>query len=195
MWDERYAAPELVYGDQPNDFLASVAPRLSIGRALCLADGQGRNGVFLASLSHSVTAVDLSAVGLMRAHQLARSRGVELATVHADLANFDLGQGAWDAVVSIWAHTPSEVRRSLHQRMAAALRPGGAFVLEAYRPAQLVLGTGGPKSADFLPTLDELRLDLTDLDLEIARELDREIHEGALHDGISAVVQVLAFRR
>lgn len=195
MWDERYATG-WAYGDQPNDFLASVADRLpKAGRVLCLAEGQGRNAVFLAQQGHTVTAVDLSAVGLARTRELAASRGVTVGTIQADLATYDLGEAAWDAIVAIWAHTPSAVRRPLHRQVARGLRIGGAFVLESYRPEQVALGTGGPRDPDLLPTVDELRVDLSRLDCVHLAALDREIHEGDLHSGPSAVVQVLAFRR
>lgn len=196
MWDERYAGTGWAYGDQPNDFLVAVADRLPpAGRVLCLAEGQGRNAVFLAQRGHTVTAVDLSAVGLARARELAAARGVTVATVQADLATYDLGEACWDAIVAIWAHTPSTVRRPLHRRVVTALRPGGAFVLEAYRPEQIPLATGGPRDPDLLPTVDELRADLLGLELAHVAAIDRHVREGALHDGPSAVVQVLAFRR
>lgn len=195
MWDDRYATG-WAYGEQPNDFLVSVANQLPAGgRVLCLAEGQGRNAVFLAQQGHTVTAVDLSTVGLTRTRELAASRGVTVETVHADLAAYDLGDGAWDAIIAIWAHTPSAVRRPLHRNVARALRVGGAFVVESYRPEQIALGTGGPKDKDLLPTADELREDLAGLDLVQVNAIERDVHEGALHAGRSAVVQLLGFRR
>ena len=75
------------------------------------------------------------------------------------------------------------------------MRPGGALVLEAYRPEQLALATGGPRDATWMPTLAELRAELGGLDLVLARESDREIHEGRFHAGPSATVQLVAIRR
>ena len=100
FWDERYAAPGYAYGTEPNDFLAEVAERIPVGgRVLCLADGEGRNGVFLARRGHAVTSVDLSPVGLRKAEALAAQHGVSITTVHADLADFPFEDGAWDGVV------------------------------------------------------------------------------------------------
>ncbi|MEM0963439.1 MAG: class I SAM-dependent methyltransferase [Bacteroidota bacterium] len=195
FWDARYAEADLAYGDAPNDFLASVADQLPAGgRVLCLAEGQGRNAVFLAEQGYAVTAVDQSAVGLDRARQLAEARGVEIETVAADLGTYDLGDEAWDAIVSIFAHTPADVRRRVHGRVAEALRPGGVFVLEAYTPAQAERDTGGPgpQAMDILMTASGLREELSGLDVEHLAETERSVVEGPYHRGDAAVVQMLA---
>ena len=198
FWDARYAESALAYGDGPNDFLASVADHLpDRGRVLCLAEGQGRNAVFLAEQGHRVTAVDLSAVGLERARALAATRGVAVETEVADLADYDLGEATWDAVVSVFAHTPADVRRRLHRRVVAALRPGGAFVLEAYTPEQTRRDTGGPsgpEAVDITMTAAGLAEELAGLDVETLREVEREVVEGPYHRGAAAVVQVLAWK-
>ena len=197
FWDARYAESALAYGDAPNDFLASVADRLpKRRRVVCLAEGQGRNAVWLAERGHHVTAVDISAVGLERARALAAERGVEIETVAADLAAFDLGEGRWDAVVSVFAHTASDVRRDLHRRVVAALAPGGAFVLEAYTPAQTARDTGGPgpSATDITMTADGLRRELAGLNVEHLAETERSVVEGTYHRGDAAVVQMLAWK-
>ncbi len=192
MWDERYGTSGFFYGTDPNDFLRDEAARLPRGDLLCLGDGEGRNGVWLASRGHRVTSVDLSAVGLAKASRLAAQRGVVIATVAADLATFDLGTARWDAVVSIWCHLPSALRRDVHARVVRALRPGGVVLLEAYRPAQLGRGTGGPPVADMLPDLASLRTEFAGLDELLGREVERDVREGRGHGGNSAVVQFLA---
>lgn len=193
MWDVRYAEAELAYGDAPNDFLAAQAGRLpGSGRALALAEGQGRNAVWLATRGLEVTAVDQSAVGLARAEALAATRGVALHTLVADLAHHDLGTGCWDVIVSIWAHMPPAVRRPLHRAVVAALRPGGLFVLEAYTPAQVGRGTGGPPDPSLCMTLAGLREELAGLEVLHGVERERQVHEGRYHQGPSAVVKVLA---
>ena len=196
MWDERYAEAFASYGTEPNDFLREVAGRIPEGPVLCLAEGEGRNAVFLAERGHPVTAVDQSAVGLANAARLAEERGVELTTVPADLAAFDLGTARWAGIVSIWAHVPPSVRVPLHAACVRALRPGGAFVLEAYTPRQLDRpGKGGPPTAELLMTPEELQGELRGLDFERCEEVDREVHEGRYHQGPSTTVQVLAFAR
>ncbi|MEW5850604.1 MAG: class I SAM-dependent methyltransferase [Myxococcota bacterium] len=195
FWDARYGEPGFAYGDAPNDFLASVVDRLTPGPALCLAEGEGRNAVFLAERGFEVTAVDQSRVGLRKAEALAAQRGVKLRTVVADLAHYVPAAQAYHAVVLIWCHLPPSLRRTVHAAAVAALRPGGAVVLEAYSPAQLALGTGGPRSAELMFTLAELREDFAGIELAVAEEKQRHVHEGRYHDGPSAVVQVLGFRR
>ncbi len=195
MWDERYGGAEYVYGTEPNDFLRAEAPRIPKGRVLCLAEGEGRNAVFLAGLGHDVTAVDLSREGLRKAERLARERGVALAVEQADLASYVPTPGAYAGIVSIFGHLPAPVRRRLYAMIAPALVPGGIFLLEAYRPEQIALGTGGPKDPTMLPTVAQLREELIGLELVVARDVERDIHEGALHDGRSATVQVVGERR
>jgi len=193
IWDERYATAEYVYGTEPNEFLAATIRELNGGgRALCLAEGEGRNAVFLAGRGYEVHAVDASVVGLAKAERLARERGVHIVTEVANLDGYRIDPGAWDLIVSVFCHLPAPVRRALHREVVAGLRPGGHFVVEAYTPAQLALGTGGPPDAALAMTLAELREELDGLHFEQAREFEREVHEGSLHNGRSAVVQLVA---
>ncbi len=194
MWDERYGEPGFVYGTEPNDFLAANAERFLRpgGDILCLAEGEGRNAVFLARLGFHVTGVDGSAVGLAKARRLAEQRGVAIQTVVADLADFDLGFERWDGIVSIWCHTPAALRQRLHRSAVAALRPRGVLLLESYTPKQLEYKTGGPPTADMMMTLAAVREELDGLEFLVAEEAVREVHEGKSHSGPSAVLQVIA---
>lgn len=193
-WNERYSQPCYFYGIEPNEFLAAQAPLIPSGPVLCLAEGEGRNAVHLATLGHEVTAVDQSAAGMAKARQLAASRGVTLATHVADLANFAIEPGAWSGIVSIFAHLPPELRRTVHAAVVHGLAPGGVFILEAYTPAQLASGTGGPKDPTLLMTLSTLREELAGLDLIVAHETERDVREGQGHTGRAAVVQLAARR-
>ncbi len=194
FWDDRYRADDYAYGREPNEFLRMQAHRIPLGRVLCLAEGEGRNAVFLAGLGHDVTVVDFSAEGLAKAQRLAAERNVKIATVHADLAAYAPEQVAFSGIVAIFAHLPPPVRKHVHGWVHGALRPGGVFILEAYTPRQLVCGTGGPRDAALLMTLAELEDELSGLTIELGREVDREIHEGAFHSGTSATVQIVATR-
>lgn len=195
MWDQRYAEPGFAYGENPNDFLVEVAERLPRnGRVLCLAEGEGRNAVWLAERGHSVVAIDASVVGLNKARGLAERRGVTIETIVADLRDHVIEPASFAAVVAFFAHFPPDLRPVVHEKAARALQPGGVLVLEAFRPEQLEYGTGGPPTRALLYTLEDLRGDLAGLRLDIAREVVRPIHEGRYHDGPSAVVQILAER-
>ena len=191
-WEARYGSKRFLYGTEPNDFLRDSVADLAPGDALCLADGEGRNGVYLATLGHRVTSVDLTEAGMAKAARRAAERGVEISTVVADLADFDLGETSWDLIVSIFAHTPPPVRRRLHASIASALRPGGRFVLEAYTPDQVGRGTGGPPVPELTMTLVGLRAELTGMHIDHGCEILRDVQEGPGHDGQGAVVQVTA---
>lgn len=199
MWDERYSDNEYVYGTTPNAFLASMVERILCnnnhghrGKVLSLAEGEGRNAVFLAEHGCFVTAVDASRVGLSKAEKLAKARGVVIKVVHSDLAHLDIEPDSWDAIVSIFCHVPSPLRQALHRKVVAGLRPGGVLLLEAYTPSQLALKTGGPQDVDMTMTLTQLEKELSGLVFEHALELEREVVEGKFHTGKGAVVQIVA---
>ena len=197
FWDQRYTEDGFAYGEQPNDFLREQVTRIPPGPVLCLAEGEGRNAVFLASRGFQVHAMDLSPVGLAKAQALAAERGVTITTEAGDLATYDLGTGCWSGIIAIWAHLPPALRRDVNRRVTLALKPGGVFLLEAYTPRQLEMpGVGGPSGdgASMLMKLAALRDELQGLTFEIGQELDRDVHEGRYHQGQSAVVQVLARR-
>lgn len=196
FWNERYAGEGLAYGEAPNEFLAQVADRLpTSGSALDIGAGEGRNAVFLAGRGLDVLAVDLSRVGLQKAQELARARGLSLRTQVVDLAEYDVKAGSFALVTSIWVHLPPAIRVPLHERVSKWLRPGGVFVLEAYGPEQCGRGTGGPQDPSRYATLDELLRELGGLEIEHQAALVRDVTEGRFHSGDAPVVQVLARKR
>ena len=192
FWDERYGNEEFMYGKEPNDFLRENIDSLPQGTVLCLADGEGRNSVFIASTGRSVWSVDLSSQGPIKTLRLAAERGVEVHAESADLANYDLGENRWDVVVSIFAHMPKDIRASLHQRVVRALKPSGVFLLEAYTPSQVGRGTGGPQDPSLTMNLGDLRKELSPLIFTTAHEIERNVAEGFGHTGMASVVQVIA---
>jgi SAM-dependent methyltransferase len=193
-WDQRFAGSGFLYGTAPNAFVATMAGHLPVGPVLCLAEGEGRNAVHLAQLGHDVTAVDQSAVGLAKAARLAVERGVPVRTVVADLADYRIAPAAWSGIVSVFAHLPAPLRRAVHAQVVAGLRLGGSYILEAYTPAQLACGTGGPKDPSLCMTLAGLREELAGLEFVVARECERDVIEGTGHTGRGAVVQIVARR-
>ena len=195
MWDERYSEPGFAYGTEPNEFLATAANQIPAGPVLTLGEGEGRNAAYLAGLGCRVVAVDQSEVGLAKARRLAADRGLKIETVCADLAGYPIEPGAWAGIVSIFCHLPRRIRLPLYATVVRGLRPGGALVLEAYTPNQIGRGTGGPKDPDMLMTLAGLREELAGLEFVHARELDREVREGAYHTGVASIVQVVGLRQ
>ncbi|ARU55609.1 methyltransferase type 11 [Oleiphilus messinensis] len=192
MWDERYKSAEYAYGTEPNDFLRAYAHCLPKGKVLSLAEGEGRNAVYLARLGYEITAVDASAVGLEKARKLADLHGVTVNFVHADLADFDLGYDCWSGIVSIFCPLPQQARRLLHDKVTAGLENGGVYLVEAYRPDQVLRDTGGGKDEDVMQTKDSLIRELKGLNFEHLQELEREIIEGQYHTGTGSVVQAIA---
>lgn len=194
MWDERFAGDDYFYGTAPNAFLQSNAGLLRTGMsALSLAEGEGRNAVWLAAQGLDVTAVDASAVGLAKAARLAEERGVGLRTLVADLATWDIPAGAYDIVVAIFIQfAPPPVRDRLFAGMVNALKPGGLLLLQGYRTEQPRYGTGGPKAPELLYTEALLRNAFAALQIERLSVHDSEISEGSGHHGISALIDLVA---
>ena len=194
-WDARYAEPGWAFGTEPNDFLREQAHHLPRGRVLCLAEGEGRNAVWLAGQGYDVTAVDMARGGLDKAERLAAERGVRLQTICSDLADYAFEPDAWQGIVSIYAHVPAAVRQRVHAAIPGALASGGVLLLEAYRPQQIGRGTGGPSDDPRMLDLARLRAELDALEWLLARELDRDVVEGRCHTGAASVVQLVARRR
>ncbi len=192
MWNERYSAKHYIYGVEPNNFLFKKYPLIPAGKVLCLAEGEGRNAVFLAKHGYQVTAVDSSEVGLSKAARLAEKNDVQLEIVHCDLADFDPGKEEWAGIVSIFCHVPQSLRVLLHHRVVEGLEKNGVLLLEAYTPAQLLLGTGGPADAALTMTAESLKRELAGLHFSYLEELEREVVEGSHHTGTGAVVQAVA---
>ncbi len=193
-WNERYSEPGFVYGTTPNAFLFSVVNKIPQGKVLMLAEGEGRNAVYLATLGYQVTAVDGSAVGLQKAEKLAAERDVKITTIVADLAAFKILPGEWEGIVSCYCHVPSAIRVPLHHSVVMGLKPGGVFVLEAFSEEQLSKDTGGPKSLDMLMKLKGLKQELVGLDFIHAVTMDRDVREGSRHTGLASVVQLLCIK-
>lgn len=191
-WDQVFQKEEYHYGTEPNDFVQLHFDEIPPGgRVLCLAEGEGRNAVFLAQQGYVVTAVDSSAVGLEKTKALAKEKGVEVETVLADLNDYPIEPKSWDGIVSIFAHLPPELRRKVHTKIPYALSKNGVLLLEAYRPEQLNYGTGGPDNVEMLYTLETLLQEFTPLTHVIAQNVERYIEEGSGHSGKSATVQYL----
>jgi len=193
FWNDRYGEADYVYGIRPNDFLRENAALLDPGGAvLSLAEGEGRNAVFLARQGYKVQGVDFSQAGRNKALQLAGRFRVEIAYDVADLATYPMGEAKWDGIVSIFCHLSEEHRPGLFQSVKRALKPGGVLLLEAYNKKQLAYGTGGPKDAAQLLSLAELTLAFEGFEIVRAEDAEREIQEGPFHNGRGSVTQFIA---
>jgi SAM-dependent methyltransferase len=192
-WETRYtAAAGYLFGKEPNVFLKAQAHRLpAAGTALSVADGEGRNGVWLAEQGLDVLTIDYSATALAKAHALAQERGVTLRTAVADLTTWQWPQAAFDVIAVIFVHFASPERDVFFANLKSALKPGGLLLLEAYRPEQLDYRTGGPPDAARMYTRAILQTAFGDFaELEI-REYDSAIAEGTAHVGMSALIDLV----
>jgi len=192
-WEGRFAQPDYVFGTAPNAFLTRNAHRLKPGRrVLCVADGEGRNGVWLAEQGFDVLAQDFSPAAQEKARALARERGVELEFELSDLHARDWPEAAFDGVVGIFFQFADPAQRArIFDGIKRTLKPGGVLLIEGYGPKQLDYGTGGPKALENLYTEDLLRdafADFTELDVTAH---DSVVEEGAGHSGMSALVDLV----
>jgi SAM-dependent methyltransferase len=195
-WNERFGVEDYHYGTAPNAFLASQAHLLRPGmRALCVADGEGRNSVWLAEQGLDVTAFDFSPRGIAKARRLAAERGVAVHHRLADIYAWDWGAHAYDLVVAIFIQfSPPREREKVFAGLARALAPGGCLVLQGYTPRQLEYGTGGPPHAENMYTERLLRDAFCDLEILHLAELDDIVREGKRHNGMSALIDLVARR-
>lgn len=194
MWNERYRSDEFAYGTEPNSFLAEQAKLLN-GPVLSLAEGEGRNAVFLASQGLDVLGVDGSEVGLAKAQKLADSKGVAIRIEVADLAIYEPPANHYGSVVSISAHLPSVIRRRLYPLVEQSLKPGGIILLEAYSMSQLPRNTGGPKDPDMLMTAANIVTEFPDCEVLLCQEIERDVVEGQFHTGLASVVQFIGKKK
>nr|WP_263327188.1 class I SAM-dependent methyltransferase [Neobacillus sp. Marseille-Q6967] len=190
QWNIRFQDDDYVYGKEPNVFLADIQKKLQLsGDTLAIAEGEGRNAVFLAEQGMKVTAWDYAESGLAKTKKLADSRGVTVNTGLVDLNDVFWEKEKWDQLVCIFGHFPTVLRKKTLQGVKEAIKPGGYFVTEVYSIYQIPYESGGPKDLDFLYNPEEFLQVFSDWRIihffmgEVTR------HEGKLHNGLSHVIQ------
>ena len=196
-WNARFAGDEFRFGTAPNGWLERHAGLFTPGqKVLCVADGEGRNSVWLAECGLVVDAFDIADVGVAKARRLAASRGVQVSYAVSDSDSFAWQSGHYDAVVAIFIQfaNPAE-RERIFSGMIRALAPGGLLILQGYTPRQLEYRTGGPPFAEHLYTEALLREHFAALDIVHLREHDEVVREGKGHSGMSALIDLVAQKR
>jgi SAM-dependent methyltransferase len=195
FWNERFDKEEFIFGKEPNEYLVEQTTQyLKPGNSvLCIADGEGRNGVWLAKQGMQVTGFDVSDIALMKANQFAKDNQVEIQYSLCDTDGFDWQANAYDAVIGIFIQFADPVMRTrIFQQVHRALKPGGIFILQGYTPKQLEYKTGGPSLIEHLYTEEMIR-DLSQ-EFEILNLIcyEKELSEGARHTGMSALLGMVA---
>jgi SAM-dependent methyltransferase len=192
-WETRFSTPDYLFGKAPNAFVKSHTHLLKRGqKALAIADGEGRNGVFIAEQGLDVLSLDFSPKALAKAQALAAERGVKLRTERADLTTWTWPAAEFDVIVGIFFQfADAAVRQQIFSNIKKALKPGGLLLIEGYRPEQLNYKTGGPQQVENLYTrklLEDAFKDFSSLEI---KEYDSVVDEGDRHQGMSALIDLV----
>ena len=193
-WNQRFAREDYIFGREPNAYLKAQAGRLAPGgRVLCVADGEGRNSVWLAAQGHRVDAFDIAEAGVAKARALAAAAGQSVNFSVADCDTWPWPVAAYDAVVAIFVQfADPPMRERLFAHMVRALVPGGLLVLQGYTPEQLGYRTGGPPQVSHLYTPQDLRTAFASLEILDLQAYEADLTEGTQHSGRSALVGLVA---
>lgn len=196
-WDARFGQPGYYFGTEPNTFLTRVLGLVPpAGSVLCVCDGEGRNGTYVASQGYDVTTFDISPVAVAKAQALAAERGVTTKANVSSVDEWEWTPDRFDAIAAIFIQFAApDLRARLFDRMMGTLRPGGLLLLEGYTPRQLDYGTGGPPLAENMYTQDVLRASFALHEIVELTEYDAEISEGPGHHGMSALIDCVVRKR
>ena len=195
FWNERFNKPEFIFGKDPNEYLVEQAskylkPNSSV---LCIADGEGRNGVWLAKQGMNVTGFDISEIALAKAHQFAADNEVHIQYSLCDTDGFNWQANSYDAVIGIFIQfADPEMRVRIFKQVHQTLKPGGFFILQGYTPKQLEYKTGGPSLIEHLYTEEMIRGLSQDFEVLELQCYENELSEGARHTGMSALLGMVA---
>jgi SAM-dependent methyltransferase len=195
FWDVRFASPDFIYGKEPNQFFKSVIDTLPQGKLLVPGAGEGRDGVYAATLGWDVVCVDQSVEGSKKAHQLADEQKVTITYEVSDIELADFPDASFDAVAAIFFHLPSPIRQRFLNNVVKWLKPGGTLILQSFTPRQLGRASGGPKDVDMLPEPAEIDNYKDVLIIERQLEMETELSEGTYHSGMASVAEVIARKK
>jgi SAM-dependent methyltransferase len=193
-WNARFAREGFLFGEEPNAFLRTQAHRLQPGGSvLCVADGEGRNSVWLAEHRFRVTAFDFAPNAVAKAKRLAQRRSVSVSHELGDAYTWPWTTRRYDGLVAVFIQfLPADVRDSVFAGMKSAVAPGGLFLLEGYRPEQVDYRTGGPPRREHMYTRDWLQTTFADWEILVLETYDAVIQEGQAHNGMSALIDLVA---
>ena len=193
FWNERYQATDYIFGVNPNDFIKAVTPKASSGqKAYAPADGEGRNGVYLAELGYDVTSTDVANLAVDKAMALAQQKGVTLNALVADALNPAFDDATFDLIIVSFMHFMPDDHARFMAENKRLLKKGGLFIMEGYTIDQIPLTSGGPKNPDMMMSQDGLRETFNDFDIILLQETRRYLSEGPRHQGEAATVQIMA---
>jgi 2-polyprenyl-3-methyl-5-hydroxy-6-metoxy-1,4-benzoquinol methylase len=191
QWNERYRIRSYFYGKEPNSFLVKSLDLIPGKNILCVADGEGRNGVWLARQGFTVTSIDYSAEGIKKAKSLAKESEVKVTFRIADLLAVSLGIENYDCIVSIFSHFTEQDRQVLHKKYIDSLKTGGVIIMEVFSKNQLKFCSGGPSNSDLLYNVKEVKKSFPGMKFLLLEEKQVNLDEGQIHQGEAAVVRAI----
>ena len=194
FWNERYGTTEYAYGTKPNEFYKEQLAKLTPGKILFPAEGEGRNAVYAAKQGWQVTAFDPSIEGKRKAELLAKNNLVSINYLIDNYEFVDFPKESFDCVVLIFAHMHPAKRKTYHQKLISYLKPGGTLILEGFSKKQINNNTGGPRDVEMLFSKEELQQDFYSLLETTINETDTFLNEGPFHKGIASVIRFLGVK-
>lgn len=196
FWEQRYREDGYAYGEEPNVFLKQVLDKMAPGKILLPAEGEGRNAVYAASKGWQVDAYDFSEKAIENAKKFANQHNVSINYIHGSHSDLERYTQAYDVVGLIYAHVPNNIRQDFHRQLLSLLKPGGAFVMEAFNIKQLSNSSGGPPDINLLYELDNIREDFDEhCDLEFIQNMEESLNEGKYHVGKADFIRLLAVKK
>jgi len=199
-WNERYSKEGFAYGDQPNDYLKEQLNRLTAGKILFPAEGEGRNAVFAARLGWKVSAFDISEEGKKKALQFAQANNVSIDYQVGELQKLNYSPNQFDAIALVYAHFPAEIKSPYHKMLTNFLRKGGAIIFEAFSKKHLDYISrdekmGGPRDSASLFSIEEIKSDFANCEFIELEEKEIELREGAFHQGLGSVIRFVGWKK
>lgn len=194
FWNERYSSEEFAYGTEPNLFYKGQLERLTPGKILFPAEGEGRNALFAATLGWQVTAFDPSIEGKRKAEILASKNGVSIEYKIDSYEFVDFEKESFDCIVLIFAHMHPLKRKEYHQKLVSFLKPGGVLILEGFSKPQIKNNTGGPQNVEMLFSEEELRGDFSEFSTLAISETNTVLNEGPFHNGEASVIRIVGIK-
>ncbi|MFN4234226.1 MAG: class I SAM-dependent methyltransferase [Bacteroidia bacterium] len=195
FWNERYSEQEFVYGKEANIFFAETISKLPVGKIILPCEGEGRNGVYAASLGWEIYSFDSSEIAKTKALKLCHEKKVNINYIIDDAEVINYSENSADVVAFIYAHFPAQNRKKIHQKAISWLKPGGKIILEAFNPMQLSNTSGGPKDISMLYTEDMLRKDFEGMNIDLLQSTQTTLAEGKYHKGKADIIRLIATKK
>ena len=190
FWDKRYAEEDMAYGNEPNVFFASQISKLSPGKILLPAEGEGRNAIHSAKLGWEVSAFDISNEGKQKAEKLALNNHVSINYFVGGFDDINYQTEYFDCIALVFAHFPSHLKSQYHKHLDGYLKKDGIVILEGFSKKQIEFPkSGGPKKAEMLFSIEEIKQDFSNYEVIELSEKEISLDEGQYHKGKSSVIR------